>query len=143
LQKEQGHSGPAPSNFNPLFLQDKVTTPVLLPALLIGLGAERLLFAVADGLDAVRAHASLGESIFHGARALIAQQRELELAVALATKPQLLLLDEPMAGLGSTESARMVKLLQELRRLSQLLRRIWPQRIAVVVEKDVLHVARK
>jgi branched-chain amino acid transport system ATP-binding protein len=28
----------------------------------------------------------------------------------------LLLLDEPMAGLGSTESARMVKLLQELRR---------------------------
>jgi branched-chain amino acid transport system ATP-binding protein len=44
------------------------------------------------------------------------EQRELELAVALATSPQLLLLDEPMAGLGSTESARMVKLLQELRR---------------------------
>jgi branched-chain amino acid transport system ATP-binding protein len=44
------------------------------------------------------------------------EQRELELAVALATKPKLLLLDEPMAGLGITESARMVKLLQELRR---------------------------
>jgi branched-chain amino acid transport system ATP-binding protein len=44
------------------------------------------------------------------------EQRELELAVALATSPQLLLLDEPMAGLGATESARMVKLLQELRR---------------------------
>jgi branched-chain amino acid transport system ATP-binding protein len=44
------------------------------------------------------------------------EQRELELAVALATKPQLLLLDEPMAGLGITESTRMVKLLQELRR---------------------------
>jgi branched-chain amino acid transport system ATP-binding protein len=44
------------------------------------------------------------------------EQRELELAVALATKPQLLLLDEPMAGLGATESARMVTLLQELRR---------------------------
>ena len=44
------------------------------------------------------------------------EQRELELAVALATKPQLLLLDEPMAGLGATESAQMVKLLQELRR---------------------------
>jgi branched-chain amino acid transport system ATP-binding protein len=43
------------------------------------------------------------------------EQRELELAVALATKPQLLLLDEPMAGLGITESARMVKLLRELR----------------------------
>src|SRR5882724_5749755 len=44
------------------------------------------------------------------------EQRQLELAVALATKPQLLLLDEPMAGLGATESARMVKLLRELRK---------------------------
>jgi branched-chain amino acid transport system ATP-binding protein len=44
------------------------------------------------------------------------EQRELELAVALATKPQLLLLDEPMAGLGATESARMVQLLADLRR---------------------------
>jgi branched-chain amino acid transport system ATP-binding protein len=43
------------------------------------------------------------------------EQRELELAVALATRPQLLLLDEPMAGLGATESARMVKLLADLR----------------------------
>ncbi len=44
------------------------------------------------------------------------EQRELELAVALATRPQLLLLDEPMAGLGVTESARMVKLLSDLRK---------------------------
>jgi branched-chain amino acid transport system ATP-binding protein len=44
------------------------------------------------------------------------EQRQLELAVALATRPQLLLLDEPMAGLGPTESARMVKLLQDLRK---------------------------
>ena len=44
------------------------------------------------------------------------EQRELELALALATKPQLLLLDEPMAGLGVTESARMVALLKELRK---------------------------
>ena len=44
------------------------------------------------------------------------EQRELELAVALATRPQLLLLDEPMAGLGAAESARMVKLLADLRR---------------------------
>ena len=44
------------------------------------------------------------------------EQRELELAVALATKPQLLLLDEPMAGIGVTESARMVALLKELRK---------------------------
>ena len=44
------------------------------------------------------------------------EQRQLELAVALATKPKLLLLDEPMAGLPATESARMVKLLSELRK---------------------------
>jgi branched-chain amino acid transport system ATP-binding protein len=44
------------------------------------------------------------------------EQRQLELAVALASRPQLLLLDEPMAGLGATESARMVKLLADLRR---------------------------
>ncbi len=49
-------------------------------------------------------------SLSHG------EQRELELAVALATRPQHLLLDEPMAGLGVTESARMVKLLAELRK---------------------------
>ena len=57
----------------------------------------------------------------HRADALVSElshgeQRELELAVALATQPQLLLLDEPMAGLGATESARMVKLLADLRR---------------------------
>jgi branched-chain amino acid transport system ATP-binding protein len=44
------------------------------------------------------------------------ERRELELAVALASKPKILLLDEPMAGLGATESQRMVKLLQELRK---------------------------
>jgi branched-chain amino acid transport system ATP-binding protein len=36
--------------------------------------------------------------------------------MALATQPRLLLLDEPMAGLGPTESARMLALLRELKR---------------------------
>jgi branched-chain amino acid transport system ATP-binding protein len=35
--------------------------------------------------------------------------------MALANVPRLLLLDEPMAGLGAEESARMVKLLRELK----------------------------
>ena len=35
--------------------------------------------------------------------------------MALATKPRMLLLDEPMAGLGPEESARMVELLRELK----------------------------
>jgi branched-chain amino acid transport system ATP-binding protein len=43
------------------------------------------------------------------------EQRQLEIAMALANKPRLLLLDEPMAGLGAEESASMVKLLRELK----------------------------
>ncbi len=44
------------------------------------------------------------------------EHRQLELAMALATGPRLLLLDEPMAGLGPEESARMVQTLRELKR---------------------------
>ncbi|WP_265947141.1 ABC transporter ATP-binding protein [Dechloromonas sp. A34] len=44
------------------------------------------------------------------------EQRALELAMALATKPQLLLLDEPMAGTGPEESARMIELIEHLAR---------------------------
>jgi branched-chain amino acid transport system ATP-binding protein len=44
------------------------------------------------------------------------EHRLLELAMALAGKPRMLLLDEPMAGLGPEESARMVAMLTELKR---------------------------
>ena len=56
-----------------------------------------------------RANTMLG-SMSHG------EHRQLELAMALASKPSMLLLDEPMAGLGPDESARMVKTLRELKR---------------------------
>ena len=43
------------------------------------------------------------------------EHRQLELAMALAGRPRMLLLDEPMAGLGPEESARMVEMLRALK----------------------------
>jgi branched-chain amino acid transport system ATP-binding protein len=43
------------------------------------------------------------------------EHRQLEIAMALATAPRMLLLDEPMAGMGPDESTRMVKILRELK----------------------------
>ena len=48
-------------------------------------------------------------SLSHG------EQRQLEIAMALAGDPQLLLLDEPMAGMGAEESQRMVGFLGALK----------------------------
>ena len=44
------------------------------------------------------------------------EQRQLELAVALATRPRLLLLDEPLAGTGHEESVRITELIKGLKR---------------------------
>jgi branched-chain amino acid transport system ATP-binding protein len=43
------------------------------------------------------------------------EKRALELAMVLAMRPRLLLLDEPMAGMGPEDSARMVQLLARLK----------------------------
>jgi len=51
----------------------------------------------------------LADELSHG------EERQLEVGLALASKPRLLLLDEPMAGMGKDESARMVKLIARLR----------------------------
>lgn len=53
---------------------------------------------------------TLAGALAHG------EQRQLEVGLALATRPKLLLLDEPMAGMGPEESEQMVALLQGLRR---------------------------
>ena len=48
-------------------------------------------------------------SLSHG------EQRQLEIAMALATEPTVMLLDEPMAGMGRDETAHMVEILQGLK----------------------------
>jgi branched-chain amino acid transport system ATP-binding protein len=58
----------------------------------------------------------LGSSGRRVARAMShGQHRQLELAMALATRPTMLLLDEPMAGLGIEESQAMSKLLASVK----------------------------
>jgi branched-chain amino acid transport system ATP-binding protein len=49
------------------------------------------------------------------------EQRQLELALALAVRPRLLLLDEPTAGMSPAETAQMVRLLADLPRALTLL----------------------
>ena len=51
----------------------------------------------------------LAANLSHG------EQRQLEVAMALATRPRLLLLDEPMAGMGIEESERMIAFLATLK----------------------------
>jgi branched-chain amino acid transport system ATP-binding protein len=43
------------------------------------------------------------------------EKRQLEIAMCLATEPQVLLLDEPLAGMGAEESERMLSLVETLR----------------------------
>jgi branched-chain amino acid transport system ATP-binding protein len=54
--------------------------------------------------------ASIAGTISHG------EQRQLEIAMTLATGPQVLLLDEPLAGMGAQEAERMVTLLLSLKK---------------------------
>jgi branched-chain amino acid transport system ATP-binding protein len=49
------------------------------------------------------------------------EQRQLEIAMALASNPKVLLLDEPLAGMGPEESQRMTALLKDLAREHALL----------------------
>ena len=90
----QAHQGQSFGFWRPAFHEQKLNAPSEKALQEVGLGA--------------RMHTRASE-LAHGER------RQLELAMALVSKPKLLLLDEPMAGMGRRESEEMVKLLARLK----------------------------
>jgi branched-chain amino acid transport system ATP-binding protein len=66
-------------------------------------------YAVLDRLGLKHHAHTLAAHLAHG------EQRQLDIAMALATHPKLLLLDEPTAGMGAAESHRMAALLRSLK----------------------------
>lgn len=66
--------------------------------------AERIL----DRVDLSHKRDALAETLSHG------EQRTLELAVALGTNPEMLLLDEPSSGMSAEETKEIITLIEEL-----------------------------
>jgi branched-chain amino acid transport system ATP-binding protein len=91
VQAHQGHSF---RFWTPTLEQPELVEPARQALKRVGLG-HRVNVPVAD--------------MAHG------EQRQLELAMVLAGSPQLLLLDEPMAGMSQAESAQMTELLMSLK----------------------------
>ena len=89
--------------------------------------ADRCPFSTAAARDAA-SRAGLDHLLDRQAGMLShGQKRQLEIAMCLATKPQVLLLDEPLAGMGAEETERMLKLLDALR----------PDHAILLVEHDM------
>ena len=90
----QAHAGHSFHFWRPAQEEEALRAPARATLEQVGLGAR------ADVLAANLAHG---------------EQRQLEIAMALATAPRLLLLDEPVAGMGTDESQRMVQFLGTLK----------------------------
>jgi branched-chain amino acid transport system ATP-binding protein len=91
----QAHAGHSFRFWKPAARDDALTAPAREALESVGLGPRADVPA---------------ELLSHG------EQRQLEIAMALATRPRMLLLDEPMAGMGPAEGASMVDLLGKLKR---------------------------
>ena len=102
----QAHAGHSFRFWSPARAERPLREPALALLEQVGLGARGAVIA---------------GTLAHG------EQRQLEIAMALASRPRLLLLDEPVAGMGIDESQRMLRLLRTLRR----------QHTMVLVEHDM------
>ncbi len=91
----QAHSGHSFRFWSPARAERALQEPALRVLGEVGLGS--------------RAGVQAG-SLAHG------EQRALEIAMALATRPRLMLLDEPVAGMGAEETQRMIAFLSTLKR---------------------------
>jgi branched-chain amino acid transport system ATP-binding protein len=91
LRPRRGHSF--------VFLRDAARDPVL----------EQEAQAMLDLVGLAGRAAAVARELAHG------EQRQLELAMALASAPRLLLLDEPMAGIGHAEAPGMIELLLRIK----------------------------
>jgi len=91
----QAHAGHSFRFWRPAFADESLIAPA--KQILEEVGLEKRIHVIAANLA-------------HG------EQRQLEVAMALATRPRLLLLDEPMAGMGAEESQRMIGFLAGLKR---------------------------
>ncbi|QYU67191.1 ABC transporter ATP-binding protein [Leptolyngbya sp. 15MV] len=90
----QARSGSSFRFFRPAATEARLNAPALAALDQVGLAA--------------RAHTPAG-AMSHG------EKRQLELAIALATEPRLLLLDEPLAGAGPEETERLIGILRALK----------------------------
>ena len=75
--------------------------------------SDRALARVGDLIDRFGLQAKIGElagALSHG------EQRRLEIAVALAAKPSILLLDEPTQGMSHADTAEIAQLIRDLSR---------------------------
>ena len=90
----QGGSGHSFRFWSPVSHDDEMKAAAMASLVEVGLG---------DRVNRIAANVSHGE------------QRQLEVAMALAMKPRMLLLDEPMAGMGKEEGAMMVEILGRLK----------------------------
>lgn len=90
----QAHAGSSFNPWRPVASERALVDPARATLGQVGLAAKA---------DAVTAELAHGE------------RRQLELAMALVTQPKLLLLDEPMAGMGQQESESMIRLLSGLK----------------------------